>query len=216
MAAFVVLLGYGLGMDALVRLAAHFPAIMPSTVVSFMFLAACIGSVCSDFTASRALATAGALAVIAIAGANLLLNAFGQPGGLDALIGVAARPGDMMAPGTAYGLILAAVCVCGLAGRGLVEDLALYGAMTGLTTTLGVLFLHSFDPNSPMSVPFFRSTSVLTAVLFLLTFAAVLLELGLFGGHDAHGAGDLLEADLDNGPGGPGGPGDDGGRGAVV
>lgn len=179
-AGLIVLFGYGLGIERIVRMLPNYPAIMPTTAISFMFLAASIGSIRSAFPVSRWMGRCGVWAVVAIAVINLAMSAYGAVNSLDAVLGLSLRSGDMMSPGTAYGLILAALCVGALAQGGARADLALYGAMTGLTTAIGVLCLHSFDPNSPMSVPLFRATAVPTAVLFVLTFAAVLIELNLF------------------------------------
>ncbi|SES04291.1 hypothetical protein SAMN04490244_10526 [Tranquillimonas rosea] len=171
----VLIGGWGLHIDTLVRFRPEFHAMMPATAASFMCLSVALLAVSAGSPDIRTAARWSTILVALVALLSLLAPFAMKVLAQDVTVAFVTK--DRMSVGTSFGLILAAICIYALlARRGERYEYAFLGAMFGMAATLSILFGHSFDPTSPLSVPGFAAMSVYSAIAFALLFLAVLLE----------------------------------------
>lgn len=176
-AASLVLLvgGWVLGFEWLVRFDPASRAMVPTTAVCFLLLSSALvlGWTCEGqkaWLAYRLVYGTIAIAVLNICDAILL-------GGsrIDALLVSSLLPDDGMSVAAAVGMLMASYCILALmAPENPDQDAPIYFAILGLSTSVAILVAFLFDASSLQEVYFFRALSTQSAILFGVLFAAVL------------------------------------------
>lgn len=179
-AAAVLLLGWGLGLDRFIRLYPGLPAMVPSTAMCFLLAS---GSITVELTKAgteqrrRMLLIAAGVALIVVAGLNIALLAAGSRRGIDAAFNPwsLATTSDGMSPATAASFLAIASCLLLMAVKFPHRWLLFHAiAFLGLFVFLITTFEYVFDPAFVRTAPFFAKIALHTGVCFLLLFGALL------------------------------------------
>ncbi|MBE9635366.1 hypothetical protein [Salipiger mangrovisoli] len=171
-----VLLGWGLGVEVLVRGASGRAAMVPGTAIALalLFLGLLL-HLMQEHAQDKVIFCAAAAAMVVLT--NSVVVAL-DPAGLDALLKSRA-PRDRMSPGTMTGLLSGALGLAGLgSARLLRREVPMLAALSGLSGIIAVLAVHNFRLGAPLSLPFVSAMSIYTA-LCLLAFNAALLLVSL-------------------------------------
>ncbi|SLN65779.1 hypothetical protein AQS8620_03049 [Aquimixticola soesokkakensis] len=166
-----LIFGWAVGVEALVRGPLPHHAMVPSTALCFAIL--CFSGLVSARGRSR-LPVDLSIMVILLVMVNAWLRSVMQNDSIDTVFGLFETGNDRMAWGTILGMLLAAVSNL-LTARGF-SALSTPFALLGLATFFALFVYHSFDPDSPYSLPLFTETSVVTSALFVIVFLAQLLR----------------------------------------
>ena len=169
----VLVIGWGAGLEVLVRVKATYAAMVPTTAACFCLIA--IAVIQAHMTAANRVwrVRIPLLLVVILVGLNMVIVTE-NGSGLDALLFGKLSPGDGMARGTGVGLLAVAYCVeCLPHKRAAKSDMSGVVALMGLVMAFAIILGHSFDAVSGSMVPWFEQTSVLTASLFLALFTGL-------------------------------------------
>ncbi|OWU85730.1 hypothetical protein ATO6_02095 [Oceanicola sp. 22II-s10i] len=174
--AVTLMLGWVGGYDMATRISPGYAAMVPSTAVSFIFLAVALifGWTCDR--GWRALsAYVLVFSVVGIVLVNLGLWFFASVPGLDQLVMAERMGSEQMSLASAVGLLIACYCVIALIAPDNPDpELPLYVSTGGVSTAAGVIGAHVFDPDTLYAMPFFAGMSIVSALCFTLLFLAVL------------------------------------------
>ena len=167
----VLLVGWGLNIDWLVRLRADAHAMVPSTTICFIMACGAAYLLTENAGNRRVMGMFMLGAVAAIAGINIVLGSllygmkledgFGGHIGLD----------DRMATGTSLGFLL--LCYR-LATWHRNSDASFVSAIVGVIVSGGLLLLLLADAHAFDTLPLFRETSLPTLFFFTLVFIGTL------------------------------------------
>ncbi|SHI88798.1 hypothetical protein SAMN04488012_103214 [Palleronia salina] len=171
-----LIVGWVGGNDLWVRGRAYYPAIVPTTQVSFFGLAVALLLATSDRDSLRLLAGRVCAAVIFIVALNICVRLTASDAGIDGMLPIALAPDDHMSYLTG-GLIILACGLIGRTARGWPRRsfVDLSGALFGLTTVGSVTMAHSFDLRSSVSLAVADGLSVFTSIVLGIIFFAILM-----------------------------------------
>lgn len=182
----VLVAGWGLGVDLLVRVAPGLSAMAPSTCLCIILLCAGFLACQADgpaFGRSVAWPSAGISALIAFA--DLAVMAGGAATGVDALIWPEAEAfhAGSMAPATAFSALLGAACLWRFSLRqtGVADPVFVAAGTAGLLLTLVDLVGYAYDAEALYEVSIFTAMALHTAAAFALIFGAALVLRGDIG-----------------------------------
>lgn len=180
-AALVLVLGWGFGWDAVVRLRPDYAAMVPSTAASFLAIAGVLLwrqlSAEGDGRAAMALRLV-ALAVGGVALGNLLVIVLGAGRGIDDILWSIPEGGGStsMAPATAICFLLSAVCLLWLPKPAEARHPLLVCATAALLLSLTAVVGYVFDAHALYAVSIFTAMALHTALAFV-ALASVLLAM---------------------------------------
>jgi hypothetical protein len=170
----VLIGGWLLESDLLIRIAPSFAGLAPSTAISLLLLSSAL-----LFPERRLIRLSCAVAVAIIAVADLIVLAAGLANGIDAFLfpDVVRFQIHSMAPATAFCCLLASVCLGPLWQRGAAFESAYSAFATlGLMLTLIAIVGYAFDTSALYKVSIFSAMALHTALAFLLVFVAPLMS----------------------------------------
>ncbi len=172
----VLVLGWLLGLDAVVRIRPAFAAMVPSTAVCFALLGTGLLLRVSDPRRQSRTALAMSVLVGAVAALDLAIFWTVSRNGIDGVLFPGRMGRDYMAFATAASFLLGAYCLAGLSAPRLyharaVEVCATLGLMAALVAIVG----YAYDSEALYGVFLFSAMALHTAVTFALLFAAILL-----------------------------------------
>lgn len=179
----VLLIGWIVGSDTLVRLRAVYAAMVPSTALCFISLGTGLLGYWLQGSQSRNLTLSLSVVVAVISGADLVMLAGGLSDGIDSLLWPSLiAPGDAMAFATGASFLLGSYCLAALASPRLMSVPIFVGAGTvGLLAALVAVVGYMFDAQALYGVFVFTAMALHTAIAFVLLFVALLLSKPEFG-----------------------------------
>lgn len=176
----VLTFGWGLGIDAFKSLRPNYAAMVPTTAFSFLLLSGAIILYRARTIERRIVSAylyASAVAISAIAVADLVVIFSGTANGIDALLWPKAHyfARSSMAPATAVCFLVSAGCLVLLPIRGGERDFAFVTLATGglilaLIPTIGYLF----DADALYQISIFTAMALHTAIAFVAAFLSLL------------------------------------------
>ena len=174
---FVVLVGgWLLGLEALVRLYPTFAAMVPSTAISFIAAGGGLIAWSRRMDGGCAAAAAASTIIGVLALLNLGVEVIGLGPGIDAVLLPELFGPDRMALSTSICFILAAICLWQLARPGAADEYSFGASATlGLSVAAVALVGYAFDAKALYQVFIFTAMALHTAVLFFFLFLALLL-----------------------------------------
>ncbi|MGR3564068.1 MAG: hypothetical protein ACU0FH_14780 [Heliomarina sp.] len=167
----VLLVGWGMDIDWLVRLRSDAHAMVPSTSVCFIIACGAAYLLSGKAAYRRVLGMFLLGAVAAIVGMNILLGTLLHGVKLEELFGVNVGLDDRMAIGTSLGFLL--LCFR-LATWQSGSDFSFVAAILGVIVSGGLFFLLLADARAFDTLPLFRETSLPTLFFFTLVFIGTL------------------------------------------
>ena len=167
----VLLVGWGMDIDWLVRMRSDAHAMVPSTSICFIMACGAAYLLTEKTASCRVLGMFLLGAVSAIAGINILLATLLYGVKLEELFGVNVGLDDRMATGTSLGFLL--LCFR-MATWHRNSDFSFVAAIVGVIVSGGLLLLLLADARAFDTLPLFRETSLPTLLFFTLVFTGTL------------------------------------------